>query len=293
MRGFKRAVVWGCELHQHTNSYVYASFYKAFKSMGFEAYWLNERSDVSGMDFADTLFVTEGQHDGNIPIRDDCKYVLHNCNPDKYRPLAYENKLMLQVYTDDVLQWETEKLDDGTFFSRSGRGLFQSWATDLLPDEIDLAWADLPRKREIHWVGTLCGGQFGNIDEVGRFRDTARAHGIQFHHHPPGSTSFEDNKRLIQESYMAPAIHGTWQAQKGYIACRIFKNISYGHLGVTNCKAAYDLFHQKIVFCNDTDQLFYEAEKRLGDKAGIVEMMKLVRDKHTYVNRVKSILDVI
>jgi hypothetical protein len=92
---------------------------------------------------------------------------------------------------------------------------------------------------------------------------------------------------------MAPAIHGTWQAQKGYIACRVFKNISYGHLGVTNCKAAYDLLHQKIVFCSDTSQLFYEAEKRLNDKASIVETMKLVRDKHTYINRIKSILDVI
>lgn len=290
---FKKYIVWGCPLHQHTNSYVYAAFYKALKAMGFDAYWINDQSDVSGFDFANSMFITEGQHSNNIPLRDDCKYVLHNCCHDKWKTLKPENKLGLQVYTDDVYKWNTEKVDEGVYLMRQGRGLFQPWATDLLPDEINLSWADLPRKREIHWVGTICGGEFGNINEIERFRQAAATKGISFHHHGPGSTSFEDNKRLIQESFVAPAIHGTWQAQKGYIACRVFKNISYGQLGVTNSKAAYDLLHQKMVYSPDTATLFHEAVRQMENKEMILAAMQIVKEKHTYVNRIKSILSVI
>lgn len=290
---FKKAIVWGCELHQHTNSYVYAAFHKAFKSMGFDAYWLNKDSNVSGMDFADSLFITEGQHDGNIPLRDDCKYVTHNCCDSKWETIKKENRLGLQVYTDDVLQWETEKLGAGIYVSRAGRGLFQPWATDLLPEEINLDWADLPRKNEIHWVGTISTGTFGNTNEIDQFKNAASNSGIPFHYHPPGSTSFEDNKRLIQESYMAPAIHGTWQAQKGYIACRVFKNISYGQTAGTNCKRAAELFDGNLICNADPNQLFYDLKSDLGNKGRIRDLMKIVKEKHTYINRIKTILDVI
>jgi len=287
---FKKTVVWGCPLHQHTNSYVYAAYYKAFKHMGFDAYWLNSTSDVSGMDFSDTLFFTEGQHDGNIPIRNDCKYILHNCSNPKYKDLNPENKLGLQVYTNDVLIYDTQKVDDGVYVAKGGRGLFQPWATDLLPNEINMAWADIPRKREIHWVGTMGDGLFGNRNEIEAFVKEARKEGISFSCHGPGSTSFEDNLALIQKSFLAPAIHGTWQAKQGYIACRIFKNVSYGHLAATNCKAAADLFQGNVIYAADTAQLFHESKKKTGDKRMILEAMKLVRDKHTYVNRIKQIL---
>jgi len=292
--GFSKAVVWGCNLHAHTNSYVYAAFYKAFKSMGYDAYWLNESSDVSGIDFANTIFITEGQHDGNIPLRNDCKYVLHNCYSLKYAAINPKNKLALQTFTNDVFKHGAEKLVDGSYYLKGpGHCLFQSWGTDLLPHEIDFEWVNLPRKDECNYVGSVCGGDFSNLNEVDGFRRACQEDGVNFVHHGPGSCSFEDNQSLIQRSIVAPALHGTWQAEKGYIACRLFKNISYGHLGVTNCKASYDLFEQKIVYNHDTHQLYHDAKAHRADKAAIVEVMKLVKDKHTYVNRINAILSVI
>lgn len=290
---FSKFVVWGVPLHQHTNSYVYAGFHKAAKAMGFDAYWLNERSDISGMDFSNTLFLTEGQHDGNIPLRDDCKYVLHNCCSPKYSAIKPENKMTLQVYTDDApLKWKAQPIGDGSYVLNKDRCLFQPWATDLLANEIDLSWSDLPRTNEIHWCGTIGAGQFGNENEINSFKTEATKSGLSFHYHPPGSTSFDENKRLIQRSYMAPAIHGTWQAQNGYIACRVFKNISYGHLGSTNSKPAVSIFGDNIVYASSTGQLFHDTKQRLQDKKAILEGMRLVREKHTYVNRIQTILSV-
>lgn len=291
---FKKAIVWGCRLHQHTNSYVYAAFHKAFQAMGFEAYLLYPNSDVSGMDFANTLFLTEGQHDANIPLRNDCKYILHNCCSPKYGDIRPENKLALQVYTDDApFKWHAEKIGGGAYYLKDGRCLFQPWATDLLPAEINLDWANIPRTKEVHWVGTIGPGEFGNINEIETFKTRAASKGVGFHYHPPGSSSFEENKGLVQASYVAPAIHGTWQAKQGYIACRVFKNISYGQAGATNSKAAWELFDGAIAYSADTAELFDEAERAASDRKSIRDMMRIVQEKHTYINRIERILSVI
>lgn len=72
---FKRVVIWGHPLGSHTHSYIHAGFYKAFKYLGYETHWLDHNSDVSGIDFSDTLFITEGQVDKGIPFVKDSYYL--------------------------------------------------------------------------------------------------------------------------------------------------------------------------------------------------------------------------
>lgn len=290
----KKFVVWGCRLHEHTNSYVYAGYYKAAKAMGMDAYWLQPDSNVSGIDFSDTLFITEGQHDGNIPIRDDCVYVLHNCMHPKWS--AAKKKFVLQTYTYDAdRKWKATPMDGfpGSYVSQGGNAIYQPWATDLLPGEIDMNWANIQRTMEVHWVGTLAGGRFGNENEVFAFRDAATKAGCSWHAHLPGSTSFEKNRELIQRSLVAPTITGTWQTENGYIPCRIFKNSSYGHLMATNNRACFELMEGLGVYSNDTRELFNMACGAIGDKNTIRRSMELIRDKHTFVNRINAILSIL
>lgn len=308
--GFKKAVVWGCPLHQHTNSYVYAGFYKAFKAMGFDASWLNEDSDVSGMDFSNTLFLTEWQHAGNMPRRKDCKYVLHNCDPKDYEGM---DVLHLQVYTTDCTTGTCvhgaiehlkhglpDKINEyGSWLADDDgkRTLIQPWATDLLPHEIDLSWAEMPRQRETYWVGTLGTTHYpedvySNLNEVENFMRACEENGIPFIHKGPGSCSFEENKSLIQRSYMAPAILSTEHCRVGCVTCRVFKNISYGQMAGTNSRAASGFFPE-LVFNEDTYSLFYDIDSRREDTEAVKSLMKLVRDRHTYVNRISTILEVL
>lgn len=298
---FKKAVVWGCQLHQHTNSYVYHGFHKAFKAMGYDAYWLNENSDVSGMDFADTVFLTEWQHAKNMPKRKDCKYILHNCDPKDYDGLHF---IHLQTYTDfcrdATCDWHKhgrpEKLNDhGSWYlgDPDQRTIFQPWATDLLPDEINFEDADAPRSNESHWCGSLGGGIYGNENEIAGFRRACEENGVKWTHHQVGSTSFEENRRLIRSSYLAPAIQGTEQTRIGLPVCRVFKNVSYGQLAGTNCKASADLFGGVAVHDFDTHALFHKMRDAMNDKARIREAMRIVKEKHTYINRIESILEVL
>ena len=160
-----------------------------------------------------------------------------------------------------------------------------AWATDLLPYEIDEIKTKMPFKKNkvVHYVGTF-------IKEIEPFKKACNENGIRFisQHHK----SMDEGRALVQESFMAPAIVTDLQQEIDYLPCRIFKNISYGQMGITTSKAAYELFKGKIVYNKDAHQLFYDAiEKykhlKLED---IFELMDFVRDNHTYINRISDIL---
>ena len=291
-----KAVIWGHPLYSHTNSYVFSSFVKAFKHLGYETYWLTDKDDVSGMDFSDTIFFAEHQDDKNMPKRADCKYILHNCPSERYAHIPISNKLNLQVYRascpeHNASQYSAQKLDDGVFYSDHDRTLYQPWATNLLPYEINLDDAGMTRVNECHWVGTIGGFLYGNINEIDPFKRACQEKGINFIQH--ASISDDDHKHLIQRSYMAPAIHGAWQCKNGYVADRLFKNISYGHLGITNCPAAQDMFKGELVYNQDTYQMFHDALPHTCNTERIRQQMQIIREKHTYVNRIKTILSVL
>jgi len=289
----KKVVVWGHPLQSHTSSYVHGSFVKAFKFMGYETRWLKNGDATDGLDSADTLFLTEGQVDDLMPKRADCRYVLHNCDLSKYVAIPSSHILQIQVprqwcIEHNEKQYSSRKIDAGVFF---GHGtLFQPWGTDLLPYEIDLDACRLPRKKVSHWVGTIGGQLYGNENEIAPFQKACGENGVDFVYHGPTSTSCEEGRRLIQESYIAPAIHGKWQCDNGYVACRLYKNISYGHLGVTNSAAYKDILGDGIVFNHDTFRMFHDAVPYLQDYDRIMEQMKIVRDKYTYVQAVQRIL---
>jgi hypothetical protein len=295
LNAFQKVVIWGHKLHSHTHSYVHNAFYRAFQSLDYETYWFDDKDDVSDFDFSNCLFLTEGQADQNIPIRLDCMYILHNARMEKYKALGMNNYISLQVYTDDVLNQNILKIAPCIHFDIKGRTVYMPWATDLLPNEIDQIIAKIPqinkKSKIISWVGTIGKGLFGNSEEIDPFKNEARKLGYKFVHKI--NLSLEENIKLVQASFIAPAIVGTWQKEKGYIPCRIFKNISYGKLGVTNSERVSELFEGRIVYNSDTSKLFHDALKRVKNISNdeLKDLVLFVRDKHTYVNRIHTLLD--
>jgi hypothetical protein len=48
-----------------------------------------------------------------------------------------------------------------------------------------------------------------------------------------------------------------------------------------------------LIYNNDERQLFYDAMKNIHNYDLIKEQMKLVREKHTYLNRIQDLLTII
>lgn len=241
------------------------------------------------------FFFSEGQVDGNIPLRDDCIYCIHNPQNQKYKTLSFNNYFTFQVYNRTIHEVPNLiKVEPCIYYDLSGRCVYMPWATDLLPEEINANKAKLAHSQMNNyciWVGTIGGGRFGNINELSSFFQACNENDIQLLHKQ--RLSVKDNIELTMNSYFAPAIVGTWQLEVDYIPCRIFKNISYGKMGITNSKIVYDLFEHKIVYNPDTYQLFYDAKKRLETITleELYEQMDFVKTKHTYINRIQTLLN--
>jgi hypothetical protein len=293
---FKKVVLWGHKLHSHTHSYIHAAFYKAFEYLGYETLWLDDADDVSAIDFASSLFITEGQVDGKIPLRQDCRYILHNCALEKYNPLIeLKNCILLQVYTHDCLSAKARKIDDYIYVDQEDFCIYMPWATDLLPFEIDyvkelVSNRDFDKKSRTGFIGTIGDGIFGNINHIKAFQKACEENNIPFENKI--QLSAEENLHYIHCSFMAPAIQGDWQLEKGYIPCRIFKNISYGAVGATNSKTVWELFNHTIVYNPDCYQLFHDLRERINTitLAEQFEIIDFVKQKHTYLNRIEHLL---
>jgi hypothetical protein len=298
MTKMTKIIIWGHKLHSHTHSYIHGAFFKAFKSMGYDTHWLDNSDHIDVSSFKDCLFITEGQCDNSIPLDKTNRYILHNCDITKYADFKY---LSIQVYTNAVknlLGINEAEIKNCTYYHNNQKTLYQPWATDLLPDEIDCnLHFNNNSSHIINWVGTLGGGVHGNDTELNPFIQKCNQNNVFFIHHDPWSIpkSFNENVSLIRESYLAPSIVGKWQKDNGYIPCRIFKNISYGKMGITNSKAVKELFGDYVVYSEDTSCLYDFAanEDKLISHKKMKESMEYVKNNHTYLNRIQKILQYI
>lgn len=292
---YDQVVIWGHPLHSHTHSYIHAAFAKTFEHLGYKTLWLNNNSNLSEINFENSLFITEGQVDQKIPLRDDCWYIIHNCDQTKYQNLLAKNRcIILQVYTHDVLTRNVEKIEPCIYYDTPNKILYMPWATDLLPEEIDTIKHSIsmspPKKQQATFIGTINGGYFGNNFEINQFKKACSQNNITFTNKT--NIDIEETIKFTQNALIAPAIQGSWQVEKGYIPCRIFKNISYGAFGVTNSRTVWELFDKKIIYNSDCYQLLYDAQNYLktATQKDLFTLMDNVKEKHTYINRINHLL---
>ncbi len=285
-----KVIIWGHKLYSHTHFFIHYGFHKAFQALGYETYWFDDEDDVSNVDFNNSIFLTEGQVCHKMPRRKDCKYILHNVVDAEFRESGLHS-INLQVYNKDCLT--QEKINDYTFYD--GRVLHQPWATDLLPDEIEISDATRPKNNTICFVGTSSPGWNDIFREWSDFKRAAQTKNIDFIKMGGAENKFIDVQEaidLIKRAYCAPVLQSVKQRAIQYIPCRIFKNISYGQYPVTNCEHLQFLFPGKVIYNRDPYQLFFDFEPKKNSTL-LKEMMTEVKEKHTYVNRIHQILDVL
>ena len=297
---YNKVIIWGWKLHSHTHSYIHYGFYKAFKALRYETLWLTNEDDISNINFDNCLFLTEGQVDKKIPINKTSTYILHNVDGAKYASIDDKHRINLQFFSTDVFKYGATRINDYTYVGTDV--IYQPWATDLLPDEFSENDAHNEiNNRECLWIGSYSPDdrtEFENNTELDPFFNQCRANNIRVRHINPWSTpvSPEENRRLIKHSFLSPAINGAFQKKTFYIPCRIFKNISYGHLGITNHSHVNAIFDGKLIYDSNPAVLFQKALEKKSDPHLIEEMKFLineVRTKHTFINRAQSILDYI
>lgn len=299
--GIKQVIIWGHKLHESKHSYIHYGFYKAFKSLGYDTLWLNDMKHNENVEHiknkhSDTLFITEGQCDKYIPIINDCYYVLFNCDLSKYRWKDI-HILILNVYSRDCLYRPyLKKIDRYIYYEYMSiynefPTLYMPWATDLLPSEIEENMQNIDnilnyKTNDINFVGSLSSEWYTT-------RFFCFLNGYAFNFFSGKKIDFKENEILIKKSYIAPAIQTELQINQRYITSRIFKNISYGKMGITNNPIVAELFDGNIIYNNDISKIlelgikFEKNTDKILKKEKILFLMDFVKRNHTYINRIK------
>jgi hypothetical protein len=302
----KKIIIWGHKLHSHTHSYIHNGFYLGFKKLGFETLWFDDNDDVRNIDFSNSLFITEHQVNKKIPLQKDCLYLTHYADDNDYKGIPKENIILLKVSLRDFKEKDKKdtvykQLDYGQkheYYSKINEYncLYMYWATDLLPEEIDINIQNIDNVKtnnEINFVGSMTNiwGQFKYICDINKIK--FNNYGATFNINSTNNISIGQNTELIKKSIIAPALQDNGQISNNYIPCRIFKNISYGKMGVTNNPIVNELFDNKLICDLNLVNLINKAvqfESYSNKNEIIVNLMKYVRDNHTYINRINTII---
>lgn len=201
------------------------------------------------------------------------------------------DKSKCDIITDGASYYEKDDLYDK---------FYAFWATDLLPEEInfDDRFIEFKNPKYAFFGGSIRNNQQvedGNIKFIEPFAKKCVDNDIAFFHNCPfrNPISFEQMRSLVSQSYLPFDCRPKNHIANGYVPCRSIKNVSYGQIVMTNSKAVHDFFDGDFAYSNDPDELFDIAIQMQNDKNTknkILKHMHRIKEKHTYVNRIKDMI---
>ena len=171
-----------------------------------------------------------------------------------------------------------------------------AWATSTFPEDFDFEDMNYPRENKIFFTGNLSpGGVCENYSTFKPFIEECIKNNIEFYHNNPWQNPLSQKEviELTKRSILGVDIRGPEHLRNGYIPCRMFKNMSWGHLGTTNSEEVYKEAEGHCLFQPDPAQLFYDAMEKRTDYEFIRKGMLYVQENHTFVNRVKTIMSLL
>ena len=293
--GITKGVVWGHPLHSHTHSYIHAAFYSALCSVlgDDNVVWASGNKADEIPDGA--LVITEGQASKLMPFNPRAFYVLHNASSPPAR-MPSHHVVVMQVVTNDGHVRAAQSINGSPSHRMAENGdLFLSWGSDILPEDMNLDCGGVvpfkERKKEAVFVGTVgTTGPYQNASELNPFFSTVAKLGYASQL-GGGGMSHEENIKKVHDAQLAPCIVGEWQKRRGYVPCRLFKNIAYGAFPATNSQEAAAVF-PTAVFKKDPAALAISSQQAIDDGSADMRWQKayqLVRERHTYINNLLAI----
>jgi hypothetical protein len=154
-------------------------------------------------------------------------------------------------------------------------------------------------KSDVNFIGTIQG------ENAVRFAHICADHGKNFYNlggytgsSQNDNSKFYDNSESVnslRKSYLSFDIREEQHLRNGYVPCRVFKNISYGMWTGSNSTKIKKFFNEHLTINNNLSQLYDDlvSDYSSSTEEIIRNSMNYVRDNHTYLNRVQSLLSVL
>jgi hypothetical protein len=314
-------VVHGLKNSGHTHRYIHDAINRTFlylqkylknKGNNIEVKWIDDENIYNDKD---NYLVFSSPHyntDTNLPVQNNIYYILHYNKENyvtkkeiiKYNDLLKNKKAVKYV----EFRFIPEKNMNINFLNESktqwidnnDNSLHLPWATNIFPEDIDKNINKVSKKCFDKNNGFLfCGTIWEkNYQIMNKTKNICEKLGLKYR--VENIKDEDEHVKKIRETYIAPSIQGEGHCKSEtefYIPCRIFKNISYGALPITNNKGVANIFKDYlIIYDKDIEKLLKKSMEYL-DKTDynnyykdLKKVMIFVRDNHTYINRIKTII---
>jgi len=277
--GCERIVCWGGGGgDHHSHRWIWHGIYQTARKLGMGAKWIWD-DPRGGVQPGDLVFCIDiwSEH---LPLIEGARYVCHNIPGDHplFTEIPERDWIRWQVYTNEAAG---EKVGCCRYWLAENRTLSMPWGTDLLAEEFyDPVFN--PSSREAMFVGAIWNtdGQ-GNEGILVELRHALKMNGLKLVHKT--QISGEDMINSIRGARIAPAIAGDWQVDHDYLPCRVFKNVSYGQVAITNVQRFFDIFADCSLQADSVEGLIGESlSLRRGEWVEMVMAQQKIVSQFTY-----------
>lgn len=287
---FNKFVIWGLRNVNDTYRYIHSHFYTTLKKLNTKVVWVDDKKKHDSIIEKNDIVISVNIAGYNLPLKKNVYYCLHNFDEigDIHSKLDPSKNIRLQVYTNAAENAE-EKWDEVTFFDKKTRTLYQPWGTNLLPWEFKKPVFN-SKSPFVFWIGSVWNNELnqGNIKEIRMLKKILSKEKLKFIHLQNIPDFF--NIFFVRMSRISPVIAGKWQVDNNYLPCRMFKNISYGQLGISNVKKFNDLFEGYSIKGNNIEELIENSLKLSPNKYKEITLgQQEIVKKHTYLNKLINI----
>lgn len=251
---YTRIILWGFRNSNHSHRYIHMGYFEFLSNLGVECYWVDDIDESNNVVTPNSLVMIPDIYLADLKhnFRSDVSYIIHQGKTLDQRSLPTEKLIFLYEYRDGHLRnlkatENPEFLAPAVAIFPQQRTLLQPWGTDLLGS--DFLDAVAPTGNDVTFVGSAWGDKEGkvngNIKILEDIKDIISRKGLNFSRAQNVST--EENIRLVRESRLAVCPSALGHAKYGYLQCRVFKNISYGQLSLTDVPRFQDILGESFV----------------------------------------------
>lgn len=254
-RAYGKVVLWGLVPPlQHSHGHVFSAYWRVCQKLGLNAAWLDDKPENAESIQAEDIVFIHGSTNSHIPAVLARRPVIVDFHVDVNRARLGDVVDQVWAYQRRVTERErpvgdAQYWDPLTAYSAAERVLAQPWGTDLLVDEFDSP-TQSGGADAVYWIGAWWKDEsWGNYDEIAALKHVVEAAGLRF-------VQFTDcdtvrNRFFVRQSRIAPAIAGAGQVRADYLACRFFKNISYGQPCISNVAGSQAVLQGSAIYAPD------------------------------------------
>ena len=263
-RHYDKIVIWGRNIW-HTHYWITSAYFNALTDLGIPCLWVDD-SEASASLVPDNSFVIFNSYDvDHIQKVSPKAFLAFRRNQFSKEVLYHLNKHMGVYQHQQHLDYPMG-FDLGckgqVYYYPEERLLQQPWGTDLASNNFQEP--SFSPSNRVYWTGSIWSQssnistpEWGNTSEINLMNQALANNSIRL---VQLQDAYRDiNIGFIRHSRIAPAIQGYGQVKAKHLACRFFKNISYGQFCVSNNASAKELLGSSCIYSDNIEELIEQA----------------------------------